>query len=48
MNGVVRRGRRTQHGKPRGVVSDDQPDAREGQVGHPGVAERFGRTAEAG
>ena len=34
-------GRRTQHGKPRGVVSDDQPDAREGQVGRPGVAERF-------
>jgi len=24
---------RTQHGKPHGVVSDDQPDAREGQVG---------------
>jgi hypothetical protein len=23
------------------VVSDDQPDAREGQAGHPGVAERF-------
>ena len=27
-------------GKPRGVVSDDQPDAREGQAGRPGVAER--------
>ena len=24
---------RTQHGKPRGVVRDDQPNAREGQVG---------------
>ena len=34
-------GKRTQHGKPQGVVSDDQPDAREGQVGRPGVAERF-------
>src|SRR5437870_1854501 len=34
-------GKRTQHGKPRGVVSDDQPDAREGQAGRPGVAERF-------
>jgi hypothetical protein len=28
-------------GKPQGVVSDDQPDAREGQVGRLGVAERF-------
>jgi hypothetical protein len=34
-------GKRTQHGKPYGVVSDDQPDAREGQVGRLGVAERF-------
>src|SRR6266566_9814838 len=34
-------GKRTQHGKPHGVVSDDQPDAREGQVGRLGVAERF-------
>ena len=34
-------GKRTQHGKPLGVVSDDQPDAREGQVGRLGVAERF-------
>jgi hypothetical protein len=33
--------KRTQHGKPHGVVSDDQPDAREGQVGRLGVAERF-------
>src|SRR5205085_7126673 len=31
----------TQHGKLRGVASDDQPDAREGQAGRPGVAERF-------
>src|ERR1700704_1536467 len=34
-------GKRTQHGKPRGVASDDQPDAREGQVGRHGVTERF-------
>src|SRR5437016_11822582 len=34
-------GKRTQHGKPRGVVSDDQLEAREGQAGRPGVAERF-------
>src|SRR5215469_5274066 len=34
-------GKRTQHGKPQGVVSDDQPDAREGQAGRFGVAERF-------
>ena len=34
-------GRRTKHGKPQGAVSDDQPEAREGQVGCPGVAERF-------
>src|SRR3981189_273928 len=34
-------GKRTQHGKPQGVASDDQPDAREGQAGRPGVAERF-------
>src|SRR6266849_2336523 len=33
-------GKRTQHGKPQGVVRDDQPDAREGQAGRPGVAER--------
>ena len=30
-----------QHGKPQGVVSDDQLEAREGQAGRPGVAERF-------
>src|SRR4249920_3173196 len=35
------RGKRTQHGKPQGVVRDDQPDAREGQARRPGVAERF-------
>ena len=34
-------GKRTQHGKPHGVVSDDQPNAREGQVGRHGVAEGF-------
>src|SRR6266576_2907882 len=34
-------GKRTQHGKPQGAVSDDQPDAREGQAGRCGVAERF-------
>src|SRR6266851_533460 len=34
-------GKRTQHGKPQGVVRDGQPDAREGQAGRPGVAERF-------
>jgi len=34
-------GKRTQHGKPQGVVSNDQPEAREGQAGRPGVAERF-------
>jgi len=30
-------GKRTQHGRPQGVVRDDQPDAREGQAGRPGV-----------
>src|SRR5450759_1364743 len=34
-------GKRTQHGKPQGVVREDQPDAREGQIGRLGVAERF-------
>jgi hypothetical protein len=28
-------------GKPQGVVKDDQPEAREGQAGRLGVAERF-------
>src|ERR1022692_3088123 len=35
------RGKRTQHGKPRRVIRDDQPDAREGQAGRAGVAERL-------
>src|ERR1700726_3070866 len=30
-------GKRTQHGKPRCVVSDEQPDAREGQAGRANV-----------
>ena len=34
-------GKRAQHGKPLGVIRDDQPDAREGQAGRPGVTERF-------
>src|SRR6202035_4801526 len=34
-------GKRTQHGKPQGVVSDDQTDAREGQAERPGETERF-------
>jgi len=34
-------GKRAQHGKPHGEVSDDQPDAREGQAGRHEVAERF-------
>jgi hypothetical protein len=34
-------GKRTQHGKPHGEVSDDQPDAREGQAGRQEVAEGF-------
>src|SRR5260221_5128977 len=33
-------GKRTQHGKPHCVIRDDQPDAREGQAGRSGVAER--------
>src|SRR5450756_1174978 len=33
-------GKRTKHGKPQSVVSDDQPDAREGQAGRIRVAER--------
>ena len=33
-------GKHTQHVKPYCVVSDDQPDAREGQAGRFGVAER--------
>src|SRR5271154_7063950 len=34
-------GKRAQHGRPQGVVRDDQPDAREGQAGRRGEAERF-------
>jgi hypothetical protein len=34
-------GKRAQHGKPLGVVKDDQPDAREGQAGRLGVTERL-------
>src|SRR3974377_174947 len=34
-------GKRAQHGRPQGVVSDDQPDAREGQAGRVGETERF-------
>src|SRR5207344_3307801 len=34
-------GKRTQHGRPQGVVRDDQPDAREGQAGRPGETEGF-------
>src|SRR5271167_950566 len=37
----VHKEKRTQHGKPQGVVGDDQPEAREGQAGRRGVAERF-------
>ena len=34
-------GKRAQHAKPQCVIRDDQPDAREGQAGRTGVAERF-------
>jgi len=37
----VHKGKCTQHGKPHDVVSDDQPDAREGRSGRPGVTERL-------
>ena len=40
MAAACTQGKRTKHGKPQGVVSDDQPEAREGQAGRPGVAER--------
>jgi hypothetical protein len=33
-------GKRAQHGKPLGVVGDDQPDSGDGQAGRSGVAER--------
>ena len=41
MAAACTQGKRTKHGKPQGVVSDDQLEAREGQAGRPGVAERF-------
>ena len=34
-------GKRTQHGKPHGVIRDDQPDARERWSRRLGVAERL-------
>src|ERR1700675_4151870 len=37
----VHKEKRTQHGRPQGVVRDDQPDARKGQAGRRGDAERF-------
>ena len=33
-------GKRAQHGKPHGVVGDDQPDAGDGQAGHLGATDR--------
>src|SRR5215469_12680604 len=36
-----RQGKRTQHRRPHDVVWDDQPDAREGEAGRRGDAERF-------
>ena len=40
-NGMSTQGRRLQHGKPLAVEARDlQPDAREGQAGLPGVADR--------
>jgi hypothetical protein len=41
-------GKRRQHGKPHRVVRDGQPDAREGQAGLFGVAERFVRPLKPG
>ena len=41
-DGMPAHGDRTQHGKPQAVrARDPQPDAREGQAGLPGVAERL-------
>jgi len=34
-------GKRTQHGKPHDVLSDEQPDACEGWAGRHGVTERL-------
>src|ERR1039457_4907973 len=39
-------GKRTQHGKPQGVLSDEQLDAREGRSGRFGVTERLVLCAE--
>ena len=41
MAAACTQGKRTQHGKPQDVVRDGQPDAREGQAGRAGVAERL-------
>src|SRR5512135_3047725 len=41
-------GKRAQHGKPLGVVGDDQPDAGDGQAGRLGVAERPVRPSKPG
>ena len=41
MAAACTQGKRTQHGKPQREVRDDQPDAREGQAGRAGVAERL-------
>ena len=41
MAAACTQGKRTQHGKPRCVARDGQPDTREGQAGRAGVAERF-------
>ena len=41
MAAACTQGKRTKHGKPQSEVSDDQPEAREGQAGRLGVAERF-------
>ena len=40
-DGMSVHGKPTQHGKPHGVARDGQPDAREGQAGRDGVAERL-------
>jgi hypothetical protein len=39
--GACMQGKRTKHGKPQRVISNDQQDAREGQAWRIGVAERF-------
>jgi hypothetical protein len=40
-NGMMAHGRRLQHGKPQWWGARPQPDAREGQAGPPGVADRL-------